>query len=185
MARKDRCECGRFKKTTSKCCYICHAKQGVQKSLPEHFWKRVDRKAPDECWEWLRYKDQNGRGVTVWNGRTQGVCRIAWQITYGAIPEGLWVCHKCDNRSCVNPAHLYLGTPRQNNKDTYARGRKQAARCFGEHNGQSKLTAPQVREIRKRYNLGGVTYKDLAREFGVHHTTLGLLIKRKTWAHLK
>lgn len=92
--------------------------------LIERFWKLVNVAGRNDCWNWLAYKNRdgygnfNGEGKKKWNAH-----RVSYIIANGEIPDGVCVCHKCDNPSCVNPAHLYLGTHAQNMRDMRVRGR--------------------------------------------------------------
>lgn len=90
--------------------------------IQERFWSLVEK--TDGCWAWKGYTQEGRYGhFMVTPGHRQGAHRVAWQIAYGAIPDGLHVCHRCDNPSCVRPDHLFLGTHRDNMRDMVARGR--------------------------------------------------------------
>lgn len=153
---------------------------GVSMREPERFWSKVDVGELDECWEWLAGKDRNDYGqFWVRRGLWQAH-RVAWVLTYGPIPEGLFVCHHCDNSSCVNPYHLFLGTNADNVADSARKGR----RAKGEKNGSSKLTKEEVLDIRDLYATGEWTQQELADEFGVSNPAISYLLSRRTWAWL-
>lgn len=90
------------------------------------FWARVDKTpglGPEgTCWQWTK-GPKNGYGQVWWGGRLQLVHRVCWELSYGPIPEGMLVCHRCDNPPCVRPSHLFLGTHGDNARDAWAKGR--------------------------------------------------------------
>jgi hypothetical protein len=138
----------------------------------------VGAKHPDHgyCWEWTGYIRPAGYGQMGLSGtrHVADVHRVSWVIHFGQIPSGLCVCHHCDNRKCVRPSHLFLGTNADNIRDARLKGRIKATRAMGERCGNARLTDEQVREIRARYipyshparRTGGSTI-ELAREFGI------------------
>ena len=153
----------------------------------ERFWKYVDKKSDDECWEWVGANGKKGYGTISIKGKTHKAHRIVWVIHNGEIPEheswhGLCVCHKCDNRTCVNPAHLFLGTCKENMQDREEKCR--GADHRGEKQGQHKLTEKQVIEIREKYIPFVCSQAMLAKEYGVARTTIQSIIEYKSWKHL-
>src|SRR5512139_2445457 len=96
--------------------------------------------------------------------------RLSWVINFGEIPDGLFVCHKCDNRKCVNPKHLFLGTAMDNNLDMVAKGRD--AKVFGEKHPKAKLSSSQVAEIKELYSTGKYTCRELGKAYGVYHSQI-------------
>ncbi len=128
-----------------------------------YFWFRVRTGKQDKCWPWKLKKEKDGycRIKYPVNGERR-VHRIAWTIKYGPIPTGLSVLHHCDNPTCCNPKHLFLGTPGDNSKDMVKKGRQPK----GEKNGGSKLTEEQVTEIRS-YVRDGIKLNTIACTFDV------------------
>jgi hypothetical protein len=144
------------------------------------FWDRVDKGAPNGCWIWQGVCTTFGHGRLEWNGRPHKAHRIAYELTYGAIPPGMFVCHTCDVPACVNPAHLFLGTNEDNMADAASKGRT----AKGERMGGSKLTADQVRSIRKLRAAGGRTRLSIAQQFGVSEATVKSILSGRTWRHV-
>lgn len=146
----------------------------------ERFWSKVAVTAnPDKCWEWQASTGHFGYGWIAWGKRPEHAHRVSWLLTYGEIPDRLFVLHSCDNPSCVNPKHLFLGTHLDNARDKEAKGRHIPAK--GERHGCSKLTRIQVEEIRMRYIPGKVTQKMLAKEYGVTQAMIGNIVRGDNW----
>jgi hypothetical protein len=105
--------------------------------------------------------------------------RLSWELAHPGegIPKGVFVCHACDNPTCVRPDHLFLGTPLENNRDMVRKGRQQRS----ERSGRAKLQWPHVRAIRERYATGGVTQQQLADEYGVTVGAISLIVRRLAW----
>lgn len=122
-----------------------------------------------------------GYGVISKTRETVRVHRMAYQLFCGDIPKGIYVCHRCDNRICCNPTHLFLGTPAQNNLDRDTKGRHVASP--GERHGQAKLTAEKVLEIR-RLRSQGITYHLIASQFSISVTQARLIVTKKKWKHI-
>lgn len=157
-------------------------------SLEERFAAKVDRSGgPDACHPWTAAAsggygvigDENGRA-----GKNLRANRLAWTLANGPIPEGLHVCHHCDNPPCCNPAHLFVGTRSDNLSDAARKGRLAGRRVpRGEEQPRSKLTEQSVAEIRRRA-ANGESGAALGRAFGVHKDTASLVIRRATWKHV-
>ena len=143
-----------------------------------HFWSRVARSNSESCWEWQGGKTPDGYGKAGHKHRNYLAHRLAWELTFGPIPEGLQVLHRCDNPPCCNPAHLFLGTHADNMRDMAAKSRRDS---HGEKNNRAKLTVKQVLEIRERYIPDGSRNSVLAAEYGVCAATIGNVGKRETW----
>lgn len=144
----------------------------------ERFWSKVDLSKVDvefACWEWTAQTLSDGYGRIQWRNRALRAHRIAYLLAFGAFPIELDVCHHCDNPACVNPNHLFLGTDIDNVRDREMKGRNAPPR--GEKHGRCKLSDVQVADIRQRHAEGGVSQRQLAREFGVHHRQIGRILR--------
>jgi hypothetical protein len=183
-----------------------------------NFWAKVNKDGPtmphmnSQCWVWTATKVSGGYGHFGVARKLFLAHRVSWMIANGPIPTGLLACHHCDNPSCVNPSHLFLGTSLDNARDKEKKGRGNQARGYangaytkperrprgdahgarlhpermarGEKIGNSKLTAAQVMEIRVLRDAGGMTLTQLGARFGVDHTLISLIARRKIWKHL-
>lgn len=138
-------------------------------------------RGPDECWIWTGKAHKRRYGYLGYQGRFVLAHRLSWELTNGPIPEGMDVCHTCDNPPCCNPAHLWIGTRADNNADKIAKGREVVLR--GEMHGMAKLTWDQVSEIRSRYGAGEKGQVALAREYGVSKNLIHLIVTWKIWKH--
>lgn len=149
--------------------------------VPERFWPKVQKAGPDECWLWTAALDAQGYGVfNIGKNKIVHASRISWVLCNGAIADGLFVCHKCDNPKCVNPGHLFLGTAKQNSDDKISKGRLP----LGEQLHNSKLTKEKVSEIKEKYKSGTFTQRKLAEIYGVHSVTISKVILGKLWRHI-
>lgn len=143
------------------------------------FWDKVDKSGGDNaCWVWRASRTPLGYGHFGFRRKLLIASRVAWELACGSIPEGLHVLHHCDNPSCCNPKHLFLGTNHENVLDSLKKGRRSSRK--GEGNGRAKLTLEQVQIIRERHANGEYQYR-LAKEFGVSQVQIGHIVNRKAW----
>jgi hypothetical protein len=146
-----------------------------RESINKRFWSKVDKKESDECWNWKGCTKPKGYGKIV-NGKEKfSAHRFSWMIHNGD-PGNLWILHKCDNPSCVNPNHLFLGTPIENTQDMISKNRKP----LGEKHNSSKLTNQDIYDIRK----SNLTQTKLAEIYGVDQTQISNIKNRKQWKHI-
>jgi len=132
---------------------------------------RVEYDLNGGCWLWNRYANPKGYGRANVRGRFFLAHRLSWESVNGPIPDGLFICHKCDVPACVNPDHLYAGTVIDNSRDAVLRGRQP----HGETHPLAKLSDEQVAAIRAE-SRNGRTRRDVAREFGVLPQTVGKIV---------
>lgn len=160
------------------------------KTLAERLWSKVDKtegQGPNgDCWEWRGYVHPTGYGqLMAGDGSQKNINsnRAAWIAENGDIPDGLWVLHRCDNRLCCNPEHLWLGTPRDNTQDMIAKGRRRSADqvARGEDVGNAKITEEIVRAIRAEPPM---TFKALGEKYGISTATAHSIKLRRTWTHI-
>lgn len=171
------------------------------------FWSKVDKSG--DCWLWTAGKTTSGYGETCFRKHVLYTHRVSYALSFGPVPEGLFVCHHCDNPSCVRPDHLFAGTHTENMRDMMAKGRgitlEQRARGdrngrrthperyqhmvtpdpkLGEQNHLAKLKDTDIPDIRCAYAAGGVTYKQLGARYGVTATNIMYIVRRLHWRHI-
>jgi hypothetical protein len=155
-------------------------------SISQRFWSKVA--IPDggnaglECWEWTASQQGTGYGQINDTRRRKPMTahRVAYEQFYGPIPAGLFVCHKCDNKLCVNPLHLFVGTVADNAADAVSKGRH----AHGERHPGARLTEHQAREIFREYRAGGISQSQLAAKYGTTRGSVQQIHRGSTWTHV-
>lgn len=157
------------------------AKKYAHGTLAERFWRFVDKKGPEECWEWKGTRSKFGYGKIRLGGRGTSVLiasRVSYTIHFGEVPSGMFVLHHCDNKPCVNPSHLFLGTLQDNADDYMAKGLYKPRK--GIKHGMAKLTDDQVIAIRKDTRL----LREISQEYGISKASVSNIRLGKGWKHI-
>lgn len=159
-----------------------HREDRMETISEKRLAKLINKTKKDEqgCWNWTGWLNQYGYGRMRLNNKTVFVHRFFYTNFVGEITDGMLVCHRCDNPSCVNPEHLFLGTHDDNMKDMAKKGRGKSGRKPGQKHGICKLTDDLVRKIRadNRYQ------RLIAKELGVSQTTISNVKLGKIWTHV-
>lgn len=142
----------------------------------KRFWEKVDKSG--DCWIWIAGTDKDGYGVFNNNGYAKAH-RFAYEITFGEIPKNKIICHHCDNPSCVNPNHIYLGTYKSNARDRQSRNRGRDQ--YGVKNSMAILNWSKVRKIRAMWQSGNYTQKAIAEYFNVSRGCITGIIHNVNW----
>jgi hypothetical protein len=155
-------------------------KMNWSQDIVDRFWSKV--KFPeniDDCWEWTAYKDRDGYGhFTIINNKVIRASRFAYEFYNGPIPNGLLVCHKCDNPPCCNPNHLFLGTIRENSIDMLKKGRAPIGdKDFGKRT-HGKIIENDVEDI---LHLKYDTVQTASQCLGIHQHAVRAIFQRKSW----
>lgn len=142
------------------------------------FWALIDK--TEECWLWTKYRDRDGYGKFMFNYKGFKACKLAYILTYGPVPDGICVLHKCDNPPCCRPEHLYLGTQADNVADRVNRGRQ----LRGESHPLTVLNNKEVLDIRRQFTGGRGEQTKLAAIYNVSLAMINRIIRRRTWTHI-
>lgn len=158
------------------------------KSLQERFERHFKKGDKSECWNWHGRSNQHGYGTTRTGGTYNRKQLLAHRLSYtfyvGEIPEGFLICHTCDNRKCVNPNHLFLGTHQDNCDDKINKGRHLPSIRRGSSHGMAILNESSVLQIRELYRTKQKSRKELAEMFNVGKHVIHYVVTYKTWTHL-
>lgn len=155
-----------------------HARQTYE----SRFYSLMDYSVSgDQCWEWQGKVFSNGYGCFRVGNDEFLAHRVAYALYHDANIDGLVICHRCDNRKCCNPKHLFAGTQQENMRDMVNKGRANPAK--GEQSGKAKLTDVDVRAIRQ-FAADGILQGTIAALYGVSPKQVSVIVSRKQWAHI-
>ena len=151
----------------------------IDKEIIGEFWKFVDKKGVDDCWNWIGAGSGNGYGQLSFKGKKYRSNVLSYIVHFRKVPpKGMYVCHECDNGMCVNPKHLWLGTPLQNILDKLRKGRHPSYK--GENNPRAILSKEDIISIRNKFS-NGMTCKQIGKEYGKHTEYIRNIVKYKVW----
>lgn len=173
-------------KYCSQSCAKKHTRESATKKLEgnprDRFFSNIKKEEGGiGCWVWTGLASKQGYGRMTIKKRQKLAHRYSWEIHIGEIPDEMFVCHRCDNPTCVNPDHLFVGSRADNVKDMHEKNRNRDDR--GSKHPMAKLNEDKVIQIRKKINNGDRQI-DLAKEYDVHPMTISNIKNRKKWKHI-
>ena len=150
----------------------------------ERFWNKVNKNTDTGCWEWTARINRGGYGQFKLDGKFKTVSRLSYEWAFGIeLTPNQFICHKCDNRKCVNPDHLFVGTHTDNMRDMWTKGRGKTSEQIGSKNNNSKLTDDDIIKIKQRIK-NKETNISIANDFNVTHVMISLIRNNKRWKHI-
>ena len=157
----------------------------TEEEFERNFWGNINKGIdPEECDQWIGPKLRGGYGYMWYRGASLLPHRYIFEKVYGPVPPGMFVCHTCDNPACVNPEHLFLGTPKDNVQDMMRKGRQASSSQTahpGEKNGSAKLTGEEVKGIRQLLK-GGTTQMEISVRYSISQQAISNIVLGRAWA---
>lgn len=158
-----------------------HNRTDTPEKLRERFYGMVRVGLSDECWGWTGQKTKAGYGRMVVRGQRKSAHRVSFEIHHGEIDLGMVVCHSCDNPICVNPGHLFQGTPLDNRRDCT----KKSRHVYGDKSPNAVLSEQSVRDIKAAHKAGTLNQREASRKHGVSWGLIGHIVHGRAWAHIQ
>lgn len=152
---------------------------GLEKTIEERFYDKIKINKENGCHEWQASISRRGYGQFALNSTTQVSHRVAWLLSYGQIPKGIYVLHHCGNPKCVNPAHLFLGTQRDNMNEAISKN------IYFRSSGNAKITEKQVIRVKGMLQDGIYSVATIAKRFDVSWHAIYDIKHNRTWKHLQ
>jgi hypothetical protein len=185
VCQKEFTSKGHYPKCCSlKCGYIFREKNTPPLPVEDRFWPKVKMGAIDECWEWQGQINKAGYGRFRIGKSMPQAHRVSYELAIGPIPEGMKVCHKCDNPKCCNWHHFFLGTQADNVADMITKGRARFGLGPFKSTYGRILTADQVHQLKALYKTGKYKPRGLAVLYSVSESTVRDIIKGRLWKHI-
>lgn len=151
--------------------------------LIEKLLSHTDKRGPDECWEWRGSRTSQGYGGLQWKPWV-AAHRFTYELVNGPIPDGLFVCHSCNNTACLNPKHLWLGTATDCARDKVIKGRHPRKGPQGERHASAKVTEDDVINMRRLYSTGEAGTWKLGKRFGITQQSVQAIVSGRHWKHV-
>lgn len=150
--------------------------------VEQRFWSKVDIRSKNECWNWIGGKNSPGYGRfrLPRQRKSENAHKFIYEWLFGKVPKGMCVCHTCNNRACVNPRHLYCGTPSDNMKDRVKDGTQSGGANKGEKHHMNKFSKDTIDRV-KTMLLEGHSGKEISDKFGISRTHISRIKKGKNW----
>jgi hypothetical protein len=168
--------------SNTKNCRKCVKGKHINFKTPEEYIKAKTTIDKNGCWLWNGYVKKDGYAYSKYRGIQKKAHAFSYQTFKGVIPKGMFVCHTCDVRHCINPKHLWIGTAKDNSIDCVKKGRDNPPQ--GEKNGTSKLKDKDILNIRKEFK-NGMQQKEIAKQHNISKTNVCVICNKKTWKHIK
>lgn len=171
-----------FRRKRRFCSFSCAGSSSTKhRPLAERLFEKTEKRGDNECWPWIGLRTTAGYGAFSFHNKSMYAHRASYEVHNGPIPDGMVVCHRCDNPRCVNPNHLFIGSQTDNLHDMIRKGRAKLRPQIGTDHGCAKLTEDDVLAIRADCTRSG---RAIAKAFSISQTQVSDIKTRKAWRHI-